>query len=136
MMTQPFLPAVARRTAFALHDPNLSVIVFERPLTAEERQALELAVMDFYSQTRGGPNRPLIDVQCFAADTFSFRKVHGRELPTMELFDQLLIWLNEHLGFTDVTTFVTIEDIRLPSTTPRFIHPKYDRGDSWRCNRY
>jgi hypothetical protein len=124
-MTQPSLPAVARRTAFSLHAPNLSVVVFERPLSREERQAFESAVMDFYSQKSGGPHRAMIDVSCFAADTYGFCKVSGRELPTMALFDQLLAWLNEQLGLTDVTTFVTIEDVKLPSITPNFIHPKY-----------
>lgn len=128
---QLFLPAVARRTAFAQHSPNLSVVVFERPLVAKERQALESAVIDFYSQTSGGPHRALIDVQCFAADTYGFRKVSGRELPTMRLFDQLLTWLNEQLGFTDVSTFVTIDDIGLPNITPNFVHPKYDRVFTW-----
>lgn len=127
MTTQPFLPAVARRTAFTLHETNLSVVVFERPLTQEERQAFEEAVINFYSQTSGGPRRPLIDVQSFTADTYGFRKVSGRELPTMELFDQLLAWLNEQLGFTDVSTFVTIDEIRLPSTTTPFVHPKWGR---------
>ncbi len=126
-MTQPFLPAVARRTAFKLHDNNLSVVVFERSLTQEERHAFEQAVIAFYSQTSGGPRRPLIDVQCFAADTYGFRKVSGRELPTMELFDRLLAWLNEQLGFTDVTDFVTLDEIRLPATTTPFVHPRWDR---------
>lgn len=124
-MTQISLPAVARRTEFALHSPNLSVVVFERPLKTEERQALELAVADFYSQMSGGPHRAMIDVSCFAADTYGLRKVPGRELPTMALFDQLLTWLNEQLGFTDVTTFVTIDDIKLPKVTPDFVHPRY-----------
>jgi hypothetical protein len=126
---QPFLPPVARRTAFDLHAPHLSVVVFERPLEPEERRAFELAVMDFYSQTSGGPGRALIDVQHFAADTYGFCKVSGRELPTMDLFDHLLTWLNERCGFTDVSTFVEIKAIKLPATTPDFVHPKYGRYD-------
>lgn len=126
-MTQPFLPAVARRTAFALHDQNLSVVVFERALKPEERQAFERAVVDFYSSTRGGPHRPLIDLRQFTADTYGLVKVSGRELPTKELFDQLLIRLSEQLGFTDVDTFVTIEDIALPATATPFSHPKWGR---------
>lgn len=126
-MTQPFLPAVARRTAFSLHAPNLSVVVFERPLEDAEWQAFGQAVIRFYSQTRGGPHRPLIDVRRFTADTYGFNKVPGRELPTMELFGQLLAQLNEQLGFTDVDTFVTIDDIRLPSITTPFSHPKWGR---------
>lgn len=130
-MTQPFLPAVVTRTAFDLHAPNLSVVVFERPLSIDERRALELAVMDFYSQTNGGPHRAMIYVLHFAADTYGFRKVSGRELPTMELCGQLFTWLNERLGITDVTKFVTIDQIKLPSVTPNFVHPKYGRGHTY-----
>ncbi len=126
------LPPVASRTAFDLHAPNLSVVVFERTLEPEERRAFEHAVMNFYSQTSGGPHKALIDVQRFAADTYGFRKVSGRELPTRDLFDQLLTWLNEQCGFTDVSTFVAIEAIRLPATTPNFVHPKYGKYASTR----
>lgn len=121
------LPPVARRTAFDLHAPNLSVVVFERPLEPEERRIFEAAVMNFYSQTTGGPHRALIDVLHFAADTYGFHKVSGRELPTRDLFDQLLTWLDQNCGFTDVNTFVGIEAIRLPATTRDFVHPKYGR---------
>ncbi len=129
-MTQPFLPPIARRTAFDLHAVNLSVVVFERPLNSKQRQAFEQAVVNFYSQTKGGPTRPLIDVEHMTEDTYSFRKVPGRELPTKELFDQLLVWLNEQLGFTDVPTFVGMEDIRLPRITPDFRHPRWDKATS------
>lgn len=127
MTNLPFLPPVAKRTAFDLHASNLSLVVFSRPLSPEERQALESATCDFYSQNKGGPTRPMIDVERMADDTYGFRQVSGRQLPTKELFDQLLAWLNEKVGFTDVNTFVGIDEIPLPATTADFSHPRWGR---------
>lgn len=125
-MTHTFLPPVARRTAFDLNSPNLSLVAFERPLSDEERQSLETATHEFYSQTKGGSTRPMIDVERIADGTYGFRQVSGRELPTKEFFDQLLAWLSEQVGFADVDTCVGIDMIPLPSS-PGFVHEKWGK---------
>lgn len=95
------LPAVASRTHFRLHEDSLSTFVFGHPLTPEQSNALEQVTHDFYSQSPGGSRRAMIVVE-IDGDMAHFRAVHGRELPTKQLFDQLLLRLSEELSLIDV----------------------------------
>lgn len=98
----PFLPPVQGRTPFSLDDTNLSVVMFTQGLTPEQQAALHDTTTGLYFETSGGPTRPMIVVECTRPHVACFRKVSGRELPTKELFDQLLTRLTDELGFVDV----------------------------------
>ncbi len=113
------LPGVARRTRFELHAQPLSTAVFERALTPQERDALAETVFDFYSKSPGGPSRPMINVEFLDEGIVQFRKVHGRELPTKQLFDRLLGLLADELSFIDGPECESIPDRLIPTAIER-----------------
>lgn len=131
MTLTPFLPSVQGRTRFSLENPSLSVVMFDRDLTVDQQAALMRTVVNFYSESQGGPTRPMIDIELTRADTVCFRKVLGRELPTKELFNELLARLADELGYVDVAESDELDRLPPAPTHPKplyFDHTKPGRG--------
>lgn len=133
MALMTHLPVAVKGLAAFEPQPNLSWAVFTRPLTPAEQGEFTAVVDRLYSESRGGPARPMIYVE-FTGDgrTVHFRTVIGREAPSEELFKQLLAQISEskHFKRFNFDFSRVLKRDQLVSTArpaPSFRHPKHDQ---------
>lgn len=126
-MTHGLSPVAVKGLAAFEPQNNLSWAVFTRPLTPAEQRGFTTVVDDFYSESRGGPARPMIYVE-FTEDghTAHFRMVAGREVPSEELFGRLLAMLSARFGFDFSRVFERDQLVSTARATRPLINPRYE----------